>query len=237
MNRSYQESRRNLPEQTQQIEFSHPQRLSQLAAFAIVGQVILLASAWFLPFVSEYRLVGDNISEMVLGRFGFVQTVAFVIAGLGTLGLAFVIRQLTRDAWGSFIGSLLVAIYGVGAILVAIFPTDQIGSPADVWSQSTTGMIHIIVSLISFPAMILGMFVLARTFAKDACWRALLPWVVLFPAGTLALFIVQGEGPLVGLLQRAMVSVISGWMLLVAIWARKIVVSGELTSGEPQTLA
>jgi hypothetical protein len=75
--------------------------LSLLAWLAIVGQVCLFASAWRLPSVSEYRLFGDNISELVLGRYGFVQTVAFVIAGLGTLGLACALRQLTRGAQGS----------------------------------------------------------------------------------------------------------------------------------------
>ena len=43
-------------------------RLRQLAVFAIVSQVIFLGSAWLLPLATEYRLVGDNISELVLGR-------------------------------------------------------------------------------------------------------------------------------------------------------------------------
>src|SRR5690606_32704553 len=72
---------------------------------------------------------------------------------------------LTVGAWGSLFGSLLIAIYGVGAILVGIFPTDRIDSPADVWSQSTTGMIHMTVALVSFLCVIVGMFALTRTFS------------------------------------------------------------------------
>lgn len=228
MSQSYHpETRVNLSGQSRQIEVSNLELLSWLAVLAMVGQIILLASAWLLPFVSEYRLVGDNISEMVLGRYGFVQTAAFGIAGLGTLGLAYAIRRLTVGAWGSITGSLLVAVYGLGAILVAVFPTDRIDSPADVWTQSTTGMIHVVVAALSFLCMIVGMFVLARTFAQTARWRSLLPWIVLFPAGALALFIVQGEGPLVGILQRAMVTVISGWIILAAWRVRAIAVSGE----------
>jgi hypothetical protein len=45
-------------------------RLLQLALFALVGQVVLLASVWFLPLVSEHGLIGDNISELVLGSLG-----------------------------------------------------------------------------------------------------------------------------------------------------------------------
>ena len=117
-------------------------RLSQLALFAILGQVVLLASAWLLPLVSEYRLVGDNISELALARWGFILTVALALSGLGVVGLAYVIRRLTAGSRGSLVGSLLIGIYGAGAVIVAIFPTDRIDSPADVWSQSTAGWIH-----------------------------------------------------------------------------------------------
>ncbi len=53
---------------------------------------------------------------------------------------------------------------------------------------------------------------------------------VFFPAGSLALFVVQGAGPLVGLLQRLLVAVISGWISLVALRVRKIAGSAELVS-------
>ncbi|MCL4301228.1 MAG: DUF998 domain-containing protein [Anaerolineae bacterium] len=218
----------NINDQSQQTVLPHAQRLSLLAVLAIVGQVVLLASAWLLPIVSEYSLVGDNISELVLGRYGFVQTAAFLVAGIGTLGLAFAIRELTADSWGSFIGSLLIGIYGAGAILSAIFPTDPINSPAEVWSQSTTGMIHSFVALVSFVCAVVGMFVLTHwTFMRAARWRSLLPWLALFPAGAFSLIIGQTQGPLVGLLQRMLVTIISAWLILVALRARSIVASEE----------
>jgi uncharacterized protein DUF998 len=141
--------------------------LSLLAALAIVGQLVLLASALLLPIWSQYGLIRDNISELALGRFGFVQTAAFVIAGVGTLGLAFAIRQLTKGSWGSRVGSLLIAVYGAGAILSAVFPTDRIDSPTDMSSLSATGAIHIAVAIASFLSVIVGMFVLTRTFARE----------------------------------------------------------------------
>lgn len=107
-------SRARTPDQSQQTVVPHPQRLSLLAVFAIVGQLFLLASAWLLPLVSEYRLIEDTISESALGRYGFVQTAAFVVSGLGTLGLAYALRQLTMGVRGSLVGSLLLAVYGAG---------------------------------------------------------------------------------------------------------------------------
>lgn len=200
----------------------NPQWLALLAGLAILGQGVLLASAWLLPLVSEYRLIGDNISELVLGRFGFVQTLAFLIGGATTLGLAYAIRKLTAGVAGSFTGSLLVGVYGVGAIVVAIFPTDRVDSAAQVFSQSPTGLVHMLAALVSFLCMIVAMFILARTFGLVPALRSLLRGSVLFAGSTLALFIVQGEGPLVGLLQRLMVLAISGWIVMVALRIRTI---------------
>jgi hypothetical protein len=204
-----------------------PQRLSQLAAVAVVGQLVLVATALLLPIWSQYGLVRDNISELALGRYGFVQTAAFVVAGAGTLALAFAIRQLTKGAWGSRVGSLLIAVYGAGAILSAVFPTDRIDGPADLSSLSATGAIHIAVAIASFVGVIVGMFVLTRTFAHQRSWGSFWRLSVFFPAGSLALIIVQQEGPLIGLLQRALVIVISAWLVLVALRIRSIVTPGK----------
>lgn len=195
-------------------------RIPQLTGLAIVGLVILLVSAWLLPLVSEFSLVSDTMSELVLGRFGFIQTGAFLVAGLGILALARAIRITTQGVSGSALGSLLIGIYGAGAILVALFPTDRIDGPADVWAQSSVGMIHLIVSLISFVCGIAGMFVLARTFMLAECWRAHSLWLKILPGVALALFFVQSEGPVVGLLQRFLVTAISTWLILVALMIR-----------------
>jgi hypothetical protein len=198
------------------------QLLAPLANAAIVGQGVLLASALLLPFISEYRLVGDTISELVLGSFGWVQTVAFVVAGIGTLALAYAIRQLTDGVWGSRVGSLLVGVYGVGALLVAIFPTDRVDGPEEISALSPTGTIHVVISLVSFLAMIVAMFILTRTFRLDPRWRSLSPWIVLGPAAALSLLVVQSEGPWVGIMQRLLVGVIAAWIVVVALRVRAL---------------
>jgi hypothetical protein len=194
---------------------------------AVSGSVILLASAWLLPFVSEYGLIGDNISELVLGRYGFIQTAAFVSGGVGILALAYVVRALTERAWRSVIGSLLIAVYGVGAIIVAIFPTEQIDTPSEVWSQGTVGTIHVIAAALSFFCVIVAMFLLTWELLREARWRPYIAWwMMLFPSAALALFFAQGEGPWVGLMQRALVTVISAWLILVAVRAHSILGEG-----------
>jgi len=196
--------------------------LPKFAVFAVAGQVVLLASAWLLPLASEYRLVGDNISGLTLGRYGFVLTLAFVISGLGVLGLAYAIRQLTAGIQGSWVGSVLIAIYGLGALVVAIFPTDRIDSKADVWSQSTTGWIHSLTAFVAYLSVIIGMIVLTWTYARDPRWRSLVLGSALLTGAALALLFVQMEGPWVGLMQRLLTTAISGWLIVVALHIRTV---------------
>lgn len=87
-------------------------------------------------------------------------------------------------------------------------------------SLSTTGTIHVVVALVSFLSAIIGMFVFTRTFMSMAHWRSRARWLVFFPAGALALLFVQSEGPLVGILQRLLVLMIMGWIVLVAFRVR-----------------
>lgn len=213
------------------------QSVANLAAVAIVGQIVLIASALLLPLVSGYSLVRDTISELALGRFGLVQTVAFLVAGIGTVGLAYAIRELTKGTWGSLAGSLLVGVYGLGALLIAFFPTDPVDNPGDMAALSTAGLIHVAASLVSFICMIVGMFVLSRTFLLAPPWRSLFPWTSLFPAAALSLLFAQSQGPWVGLTQRLMVGAIAAWIILVAIRARSIVSAEETRAfGQPTLL-
>ena len=92
-------------------------------------------------------------------------------------------------------------------------------------SLSASGAIHIAVAFASFLSIIVGMFILTRTFAKERGWGLFWRLSVFFPAGSLALIIVQQEGPLIGILQRALV-VISAWLILVALRVRSIVTPG-----------
>jgi hypothetical protein len=93
------------------------------------------------------------------------------ISGLGVIGLSYAIHQLTAGTRGSFVGSLLIGVYGLGGLVVAVFPTDRIDSRTDVMSQSTTGWIHSLTSLVSYLCVIVGMFILTWTFAHQARWR------------------------------------------------------------------
>lgn len=198
--------------------------LGLLAAVAIVGLAFFAATALLLPLISEYSLTADYISELVIGRYGYLQTAAFFAAGLGTLALAVGVRDATNGSWGTRLGSALVGLYGVGLILAGILPTDEIGLAGRVVSPTSVGTMHSVVSALAFVFVIAGMFVLSRTFKRDARWQAVWPWSLVLALATLIGVIVAApsEGPLVGLIQRTYIGTIIIWQVLVAFWLRSI---------------
>ena len=121
----------------------------------------------------------------------------------------------------------MVAVYGAGAILSAVFPTDRIDSPTNMSSLSASGAIQIAVAIASFLGIFVGMFILTRTFSKEPGWGLFWRLPVFFPAGSLALIIVQQEGPLIGILHRALMILISAWLILVTLRVRSIVTPGR----------
>jgi hypothetical membrane protein len=197
-------------------------RLGLLAAVAIVGLAFFAATALLLPLISEYSLTADHISELAIGRYGYIQTAAFFAAALGSLALALGVREATRGSWGSRLGSALVGLYGVGLILAGVFPTDEIDPAGRVETPTIVGAIHIVVSALTFVFGIAGMFVLSRTFKRDARWRPYWPVSLALSFVALIGFFLQNAGPWVGLSQRIFIGTVVLWQVLVAIWLRYI---------------
>jgi hypothetical protein len=193
------------------------QGLDFLAKAALAGTACFVASALLLPLFSEYTLARDYISELAIGRFGFVQTIAFLAFGLGSLALAAGIRRATRGSWGSLVGSVLFGLFGVGVLIDAFFPIDRGGDRP----QTMTGTVHILAASLAFVCAVLAMFVLTRTFKRNARWRSY--WrlsLVLALVALVAFFLPSGQWA--GISQRIFVGVVIAWMILAALRLRSI---------------
>src|SRR5215218_9333182 len=167
-------------------------RLNLFARATLAGAVFFAASALLLPLLSEYTLAQDYISELAIGRFGFVQTLAFVALGLGSLALATGIREATRGSWGSLVGSVLFGLFGVGVLLDAFFPIDRGGMQ----SQTVVGTVHILSASVAFVCVVLALVALVTFFLPIGEWA--------------------------GLFQRIFVGVVIAWMILAALRLRSI---------------
>jgi len=196
-------------------------RLHLLARLALAGVACFVASALLLPLFSEYTLAGDYVSELAIGRFGFVQTIGFLTFGLGTLALAAGIRRATRGSWGSLVGSALFGLLGVGALVDAFFPIDEGRNP----EQTMVGTVHILAGSLAFVCAMLGMFVLTRTFKRDVRWQTYWRLSLVLALGALvAFFLPSGQWP--GIIQRIFLGIVIAWMILAALRLRSIAAGG-----------
>jgi hypothetical protein len=64
--------------------------------------------------------------------------------------------------------------------------------------------------------------------SRDVLWRSLVVWSSLLAGASLSLLLVQAEGQWVGLMQRQLITAISGWLIMVAIRVRTIASTPEM---------
>jgi hypothetical protein len=76
------------------------------------------------------------------------------------------------------------------------------------------------------------MLVLTWTFARDTRWRSLVVGSALLAGAALALLFVQMEGPWAGLMQRLLITAISGWLIMVALRVRTVAAAPEIVPSE-----
>lgn len=195
-----------------------PRGSNLLATVALAGSGCFVASALLLPAVSEYGIKQDFISELAIGRYGVVQTLAFAAFGVGALALAAGLRKSTKGSWGSLVGSILVGLFGIGVLIDAVFPLDPGGQMATI-----AGTVHLMAALGAFVCMIVAMFVLSRTFKQSAGWRSLWHGSLVLALAALAAFFLPSGGEWAGLFQRVFVGIVISWMVIVAIRLRSTV--------------
>jgi hypothetical protein len=203
--------------ESRQASLRRPRPMVLIALLCVAGHAYFTATAWLMPLVSEYTLLGDNISELAIGRFGYLQTAAFIAAGIGSLALAVGVRRATSGSWGSRTGAVLVGLSGVGSILAGIFPTDPIAGAADLQSLTAMGAIHVAAALIGFMGGVVGMLVLSRTFKRDTRWPGFWPVSLALALAALILLFLQDQSGQIGLYQRLLSGSIVLWLTLVAL--------------------
>ena len=193
------------------------------AVLAMLGFAFFAVSAVVLPLFSEYGLVEDYISELAIGRHGYVQTAAFFASGLGSLALAFGLRGTTRGVRGSRLGPVLVVLFGVGVVLAGIFPTDAIDAEGQLRSQTASGTVHFAAALLAYVVGIAAMLVLSSTFGRDARWRSFWPFSLALAFAALAMSLtlfflpVPNADQWAGLYQRVFVGTVVLWLMLAAV--------------------
>jgi Protein of unknown function (DUF998) len=176
-----------------------------------------------------YRPWRHAVSQLSLGPFGWVNTIAILLTAAALLAFAAGLRSALPIGIGSIWGPRLIGVAGVGFLLAAAFPIDPgLGYPPGASDQhSLAGLVHGLVITVAFGCLSAACFVMARHFAGDPAWRG---WArystvtgLVVTAGYLATSVLTGldqAGVLPtapgGLVQRAMIVAGFGWVVLLA---------------------
>lgn len=200
--------------------------LGGAAAGLIAFVVIFLVEGALRP---GYRPWRHAVSQLSLGPFGWVNTLAILLTALSLLAFAAGLRSALPTGVGSTWGPRLIGVTGACFLLAAAFPDDPglgypPGTPAH---QSLHGLLHGLLITVAIGCLSATCLVLARRFAADPAWRG---WArystvtgVVVAAGYVATAVLTGldqAGVLPnapgGLLQRAMIITGFGWVVLLA---------------------
>lgn len=147
------------------------------------------------------------MSVYAVGAYGFVQTIAFVALGLGSIALVAALRQPAPPSeWA--LGRALLATWALGVLLAAAFPMDS--APA----------VHGAVSFVSFLAILAAMFLFAHACHSVARWRSFATPSTWLARSALAAFLVAAltqPSIVFGVAQRLFLAAVVGWLIAAAL--------------------
>jgi len=139
-------------------------RLFYITILCIILYVALDAIAQSLP--PHYSPISQAESDLAIGNFGFIMTFnflnrgflsfTFIFAFLRTLDRFHIPRSQFRSS------TALLGIWSIGALLLAVFPTDVPATP-----MSWHGAIHLAVALVAFIAGAFGTFLISRRLGEN----------------------------------------------------------------------
>jgi Protein of unknown function (DUF998) len=179
------------------------------AAVALISAFLLIVAVLHGVQAGHYHPLSQAVSELALGRDGWLMAIAFCSLGTGTLFLATMLRGLDTPPR---VATYLIAISGLLSYVSAFVHAD---GPH---GSTTHGQIHQAVGIVTFVLMISGMFALVRPFRRDRRFRGFAtPTLVWAFAAVGGFFLIPASGAAYfGVAQRIFLGIILSWALTVA---------------------
>lgn len=191
------------------------------AVLAVVGQMFFLGSIWILPSLSRQDLMSGLLGQLVLGRYGYVQTAAYLVSGTGVLALILPLRLHLAPRLSRSVGVMLVATYGIGLIAGGILQPVSGDGSADWLAWLSIGPLHYKLGTMCAYAMLVGMFMLTWAFSFEPGWEGATLVSAFLTGASLTFLVVQADMPFIGILQRSHAMVVGLWVIVVALNALK----------------
>ena len=193
-------------------------RLSFAATITGIALYLILdAVAQSLP--PHYSPVSQAESDLAVGPYGYIMSVNFVNRGLFSLLFLYALtKSLPTSKFRT--GFWLFAIWAVGALVLAVAPTD-------VNTHATLhGVVHLVVATFAFLGAALGALSISRAFKRDPGLKDLASYVMPLAVLATVFFFVLYGGPAIlphaaaregGLVERAFIGLVLVWMLAVSV--------------------
>ena len=190
--------------------------LNILSFIAIIGAGIFAAAEIVQPCYRSDRALCDAYSSYASGKYGFVQTFAFVALSVGSFALSLGLSFLgsARAGWRS--GGALLTLWSTGVLVAAIFPIESGSLPA-------SATIHSLASMVSFLAIIASMLLFSRAFERDVKWRrfGICSWLLaVFGAASFVLAATIHHPTCFAILQRVFLGSVVLWITATGVYMR-----------------
>ena len=175
----------------------------------------------FSQFISELGETGAEYA-WAMNWFGFVLS--------GALILIFVIasRKLVSSGTLNVIGSLCLIAFAICLSLAGIYSCDVGCSPA---SPTREQDLHDLVSIIAFPAFILGVILWGVMFLREAGWWRFGAYSLVSGFASIAVLVamIQSETTRdgTGILQRLFLTILFAWLVALSIRLQRELPSTE----------
>ena len=193
----------------------HTQLSAARAAFACFAAFPLIVAVLHVLQAGQYHPLSQAVSELALGRGGWLMAIAFCSLGTGTLLLAVTLRRLDPQPR---LAPWLIAIAALLSYGSAFIHADGSGP------TTTHGQIHPGLGVATFILMITSMFSLVRPFRRNPHWRPLATPTLIWALTAVATFflIPLGGSQYFGLSQKIFLTVILSWALTITLRASRL---------------
>ena len=197
-----------------------------LGWLAVMGPVAFTI-AWIVAAVLQdgYSVRRDYISELAAldARHPWIMIAGFLLLGAGTVALGIGLAGALEGRLAR-IGSILVALAGIGAIVAGLARNDcrsrlaACAARIDAGEVSWHSATHEVASSVIFLALVAAPLVLARAFSGDESWRDLRAYSITTGVVGLVLLVLVFTGVAgpawTGVVQRVFVTVLLLWIAI-----------------------
>jgi hypothetical membrane protein len=192
-----------------------PSLLFIATIIGIILYVVLDAVAQSLP--PHYSPIRQAESDLAVGPYGYIMTINFVNRGLLSLAFLYGLNHLmnSEERRRYRAGVLLLGIWGVGALLLAAFPTDVPSTPI-----SWHGAIHLVVAIIAFFGGAFGTLAISLRLGQDQMMKDAKGFAL--PLSVVAVIVFFGDllisARIGGLIERIFIGSVLLWLLTTSIF-------------------